>query len=165
MKKVVFILFFLSIIIISSKDNKYILPNDAIRFRIVANSNSLEDQQIKYKIKKDIEAELKYLLENNGSAVEMRNSINNNLENINNIVSSKTSDYKINYGYNYFPKKEYRNVIYPEGEYESLVITIGKGLGNNWWCVLYPPLCLIDESESDYNYDLYVKKVLSKLNS
>ena len=57
-------------------------------------------------------------------------------------------DYKINYGYNYFPKKKYKSVTYKEGMYESLVITLGTGEGDNWWCVLFPPLCLVEADES-----------------
>ena len=78
------------------------------------------------------------------------------------MINSKTKDYKINYGINYFPKKIYKGVIYPEGEYESLVITLGSGLGDNWWCVLYPPLCLIEDNKitDDVEYRLLVQDVL-----
>ena len=165
MKKIVFILFCISIIILANNNERYIIPSDAIRFRIIANSNSIQDQNQKLEIKKSIEGELEKLLSNADSALQSRDIIKNNLNNINNIVSSKTNNFKINYGNNYFPQKEYRNVIYPEGNYESLVITLGEGLGNNWWCVLYPPLCFIDEEESDYNYSIYVKDLFSKLNS
>ena len=78
---------------------------------------------------------------------------------MNKIVSLYTNDYNIKYGLNYFPEKKYKNVIYPEGNYESLVITLGEGVGENWWCVLYPPLCLIDEENDNIEYDLYIKKI------
>ena len=162
MKKIVFILFIISLIIIFNTEEKYILPKDSIRFRIIANSNSLDDQSTKYEIKRDIEKKLQELLMNTKTSNESRNLIKKNLDVIDNIVSSKTNNYTIKYGLNFFPKKEYRNVIYPEGNYESLVITIGNGLGNNWWCVLYPPLCFIDDTKSDYDYDLYIKEIFSK---
>ena len=62
----------------------------------------------------------------------------------------------------YFPKKEYKGVEYNEGNYESLVITLGEGKGDNWWCVLFPPLCLIDAEEqtSDVEYKFLVKEII-----
>ena len=55
-------------------------------------------------------------------------------------------DYKVNYGMNYFPVKKYDGVTYKEGNYESLVVSIGEAKGNNYWCILYPPLCMIDDN-------------------
>ena len=78
-------------------------------------------------------------------------------------ITTKTSDYQINFGTNYFPRKTYKGVIYEAGNYESLVITLGKGLGENWWCILYPPLCLIDENTttSDVEYRLIIQDILN----
>ena len=71
--------------------------------------------------------------------------------------------FDINYGLNYFPKKEYKGTIYNEGYYESLVVTLGSGLGDNWWCVLFPPLCLIEASDSsNIEYTTLVSEVLNK---
>ena len=73
--------------------------------------------------------------------------------------------YDVNYGLNYFPEKEYNGVIYPEGEYESLVVTIGDGLGENFWCVLFPPLCLLEAKETDttdIEYTSFIKEVIEK---
>ena len=61
--------------------------------------------------------------------------------------------------------KHYKGVLYPAGNYESLVITLGEGLGDNFWCVLFPPLCLLDnevQDTSEVEYQLYVKKLLDK---
>ena len=61
--------------------------------------------------------------------------------------------YQINYGSNYFPQKKYRGVNYKEGYYESIVISIGASEGDNWWCVLFPNLCLADlETDTDIEY-------------
>ena len=68
--------------------------------------------------------------------------------------------HNINYGYNYFPKKNYKGVIYEEGYYESLVVQLGEGKGENWWCVLYPPLCLIEEDNLEYKS--LVKEILER---
>ena len=73
--------------------------------------------------------------------------------------------YKVNFGYNYFPQKKYKGVVYEEGMYESLVITIGEGKGDNWWCVLFPPLCMMesnDENIEEVEYKSFIKEIIDK---
>lgn len=144
------------------KNDEIIIPNDAIRFRIIANSNSIKDLYEKKKLKSEIENDIYNLVSDANSYSSAREIINNNLDKINELVENKTDDYNINYGINYFPKKIYKGVVYPEGDYESLVITLGKGLGDNWWCVLYPPLCLIDDSniKGDVSYRSLVYDII-----
>ena len=61
------------------------------------------------------------------------------------------------------PEKEYKGTTYEEGYYESLVITLGSGEGDNWWCVLFPPLCLLEAEDSDdVEYTSYVKELVDK---
>lgn len=63
----------------------------------------------------------------------------------------------------FFPKKEYKGVTYPEGYYESVKVTLGEGLGDNWWCILFPPLCLIEAEEStEVEYNFFVKEIIKK---
>ena len=69
---------------------------------------------------------------------------------------------------NYFPEKEYHGVNYESGNYESLVITLGNGIGNNWWCVMFPPLCLLEaknENTDEINYKFYVQEIIEKYTS
>ena len=71
----------------------------------------------------------------------------------------------IDYGYHVFPQKEYKGVVYEEGEYESLVVTLGEGSGKNFWCVLFPPLCLLEAEEEETDkveYKSLIKEVLDK---
>ena len=152
MKKIIIIISVFIGILVYNKSNEIIIPSDAIRVRIIANSNNIKDLYEKQKLKDEIKNDLyKIVIEANNSE-EADKMIDNKLEYINNLVSSKAKDYKINYGLNYFPKKEYKGVVYPEGNYQSLVITLGSGMGENWWCVLYPPLCFIDEKKDDIEY-------------
>lgn len=144
--------------LVYQKNNEIIIPNDAIRLRIIANSNNIKDLYEKKKIKLEIEKDIYNLVSNVDNITSARNNIKDNIENIQKLVESKTSDFKLNYGINYFPKKIYKGIIYPEGNYESLVITLGKGLGDNWWCVLYPPLCLINEN--DTTGDIYYRSLV-----
>ena len=163
MKKVLFLVISLIIgILVYKKNEEIIIPSDAIRVRIIANSNSISDLYQKSKLKEEIKNDLYNLVNEVKSTKEADNIINNSLGYIKELVSSKTSDYNIDYGINYFPKKSYKGVIYPEGDYKSLVITLGSGLGDNWWCVLYPPLCMIEDNDktSDVEYRLLISKIL-----
>lgn len=148
-----------------NKEEKVIIPKDAIRFRIIANSNTNIDQTIKKQILKNLGTEI---VETNSLSTisETRKFIKNELPKFTEIVDKtiKENNYNntfdINYGKNYFPRKEYKNIIYEEGEYESLVITLGDGKGKNFWCILFPPLCNIDEE--NIQYTSLIKETLEK---
>ena len=117
----------------------------------------------KMEIKSAVENKVYALINGENNAIEVRNIIEDNMDTIKDIVEEYNVPYNINYGNNYFPSKTYKGVMYPAGNYESLVITLGDGVGANFWCVLFPPLCLIDNSKediSDVDYQLYVKKLL-----
>lgn len=172
MKKTFLIFIFIIIIYILIGNvivNKNIIPEDAIRIRIIANSNSDYDQQIKLKVKNNLETNLYNLLKSAKSSEEAKKILNNNIGSIKNNITttlqseSYNKDFTINLGKNYFPQKEYKGIIYNEGYYESLVITLGDGLGDNWWCVLYPPLCTIEsEDKTDVEYTTMVEEILDK---
>ena len=162
MKKIIVFLFVLTIIYISKSEEEIIIPTNSIRYRIIANSDSTKDQMLKMNIKKKLDEEILPILSDSNSIEDSRLLIKDNLDNIKNIVSKYTDDFDVNYGKNYFPKKTYKGINYDAGNYESLVITLGSGLGKNWWCVLYPPLCLIDENTNDVEYTTLVKEILKK---
>ncbi len=166
MKKIIIVLFLISLgFIFLGEDEEILIPGEAIRFRVIANSNTLEDQTEKLAIKEQVEEEIYKLINGAGNVKDVRNIIENNMDTINDIVNSYGVSYQISYGNNYFPSKTYKGVLYPAGNYESLVITLGKGAGNNFWCVLFPPLCLLENSNadvSDIDYQLYVKKLLDE---
>ena len=156
MKKIIVLLFALTIIYISKSEEEIIIPTNSIRYRIIANSDSTKDQMLKMNIKEKLDEEILPILSDSNSIEDSRLLIKDNLDNIKNIVSKYTDDFDVNYGKNYFPKKTYKGINYDAGNYESLVITLGSGLGKNWWCVLYPPLCLIDENTNDVEYTTLV---------
>lgn len=164
LKKVIVVLFLVSLaFLFSNHEEEIIIPNKAIRFRVIANSDSVEDQMKKMEIKSAVEKEVYTLINGEGNISQVRNIIEDNMDTIKDIVEEYNVPYNINYGNNYFPSKTYKGIMYPAGNYESLVITLGNGVGSNFWCVLFPPLCLIDNSRediSDVDYQLYVKKLL-----
>lgn len=166
MKKVIGVLFIISLFsILFNKNEDIIIPDAAIRFRVIANSNSIVDQEKKMVIKDSIEKEVYSIIDKANNVNEVRNLINSNIDNIKSVVDKYNVPYTINYGLNYFPTKNYKGIVYESGNYESLVITLGEGAGNNFWCVLFPPLCLLDNDKqdvTDVEYQLYVKKILDK---
>lgn len=167
MKKILIILSIIISIIIANKEyDKIIIPNESIRIRVIANSNSLEDQLLKLKVKENISKHLYKKLENVKNIDEARHSIKNNLDDVDNIVSKtlNNNNYEINYGNNYFPNKEMYGIEYKEGNYESLIVNIGESKGNNWWCVLFPPLCMIEGTYKESDKIEYKSKVLEILN-
>lgn len=167
MKKVLVFLFLISmgLVLSTTKEEKITIPTNAIRYRIIANSNDFKDQETKMMINTEIEPIIKDVLSSSETINESRLNINKSIPSIKNIVNKYEQDYDIAYGLNYFPEKTYRGVTYNEGNYESLVITLGNGLGDNWWCVLFPPLCLLEAEETDLDdaeYSLYIKDVIDR---
>ena len=171
MKKVLIILaiiFFGYILFINNKDY-YVIPEESIRFRVIANSNSVYDQYVKKEVKESLEENFYSDLLESNSIEESRKIINKNIKNYESIVENKLDelsyeeDFSINYGLNYFPEKEYKGVVYEEGEYESLVVTLGSGDGSNFWCVLFPPICTLEtEESSDVEYRFLIKDLFDK---
>ena len=166
MKKIIISLFIVTILLLANKNNtKVLIPDNAIRFRIIANSNSIENQKEKIEIRNELEPIIADILNNSDSKEETKNEIDLNMNEINNVINKYNSNYDINYGLNYFPEKNYKGVTYKAGNYESLVVTLGDGLGDNWWCVLFPPLCLLEANETDYDditYTSYLQELLNE---
>ena len=172
MKKIIVALaIIVLIIVLNNKTEENIIPDEAIRFRIIANSNSIEDQNIKIQIRNEVQNKLLTLISDSKSVEETRKIINENIEDIDMLVKNKLKElninqkYSINYGNNYFPNKKYKGVTYKNGNYESLVITLGNGDGDNFWCVLFPPLCMMEVNEDDSNeieYKFAIKEIIDK---
>ncbi len=165
MKKGIIILFFIMVILVLvNEEEKILIPDDAIRFRIIANSDEKIDQELKMTIKDDVQKEINKMIVKANNIDEARNIINNNLDKVDSILDKYNVNYNVSFGNNYFPNKNYKGLNYPAGNYESLVITLGEGKGHNWWCVLFPPLCLLDENNNldDAEYEFYASKIINK---
>ena len=144
------------------------IPKDSIRLRVIASSNREEDQRIKKEIVKNLYDELSQI-QSFQTLEETRQYIKKKLPTFEEIVENTLQQeqtektFHINYGKNYFPEKEYKGVTYEEGEYESLVVTLGCGEGENFWCVLFPPICFLDEQENEkIEYKSFIKELLDK---
>lgn len=171
MKKILIfisILFFLYIAF-EVKNNYYVIPDESIRFRVIANSNSTKDQYIKKRVKEALEKAFYEELKVSNTIDDSRNIIQNNMDNYKKTIKETLEklnvdmDYEVSFGLNYFPEKEYKGVVYKEGEYESLVITLGNGEGENFWCVLFPPICTLEvEEDEDISYRFLIKDLFDK---
>lgn len=150
-------------------ESKELIPEEAIRMRIIANSNSKYDQEVKSKVKDKVEAEVLSSLQNTKGIKEARKKLKKTIPTIDTKILQVLKEekypleYQIHYGMNYFPEKEFKGVTYKAGNYESLVVTLGEGKGENWWCVLFPPLCLVEaEESSEVEYKLFIEEMMDK---
>lgn len=137
---------------LETKSTVSVLSHSAIRFHILANSDSVSDQALKMLVKESV---VNYIYEKTGdfkTVDEVKNFILNNDKTIKSMATKAIADNGYDYtvsstfGFSDFPVKTYGDVIFPKGTYTSYTIKIGNGKGHNWWCVLYPPLCFVDVS-------------------
>lgn len=123
-----------------------------VRFHVIANSDSEEDQTLKLKVKEAVVSYTKPLLANSADINESRQLLLNEQEHIRTlaqqVVTENGYDYPVHVELTktYFPTKSYGSYTFPPGQYEAFEVKIGNASGKNWWCVLYPPLCFIDVS-------------------
>jgi len=131
------------------------IPNNAIRLRIIANSDSAEDQQLKREIRDRVIAEVAEHLRGVEGEAAARQKVAEIVPQMNalaeQVIREKGFNYvaSTDYGMVPFPTKLYGSQVYPAGEYEALRIQIGEAQGQNWWCVLFPPLCFVDAANGD----------------
>lgn len=121
-----------------------------IRFHVIANSDSDEDQALKLKVRDRVVEFISGKLDKSTSLEESREIILSNKEEMEGIAREVIEENNYSYGVvsnlsrENFPDKVYGDVIFPQGEYEAYRIIIGDGDGENWWCVMFPPLCFVD---------------------
>lgn len=148
------------------------IKDKTIRLHIIANSNSIEDQNLKLKIRNEIIKETSEKFTNISSKEESEEIIISKLEDIK-VIAEKTI--KEN-GYNYpvkvfygnfdFPRKQYDDIILPAGRYDAVRVVIGEGVGDNWWCVMFPALCFVDfgkADDTDETFDTETEEKLSEI--
>ncbi|PDY65800.1 stage II sporulation protein R [Bacillus cereus] len=130
-----------------------VIPKEAVRLRILANSDSDKDQTLKRKVRDEVKAQIDGWVADLTSFEEARKVIQSHIPEIEKTVENtlkregSKDSFQVKFSKNVkFPTKVYGNFIYPAGEYEAVLITIGEGEGANWWCVLFPPMCFLDFS-------------------
>ncbi|SHP70270.1 stage II sporulation protein R [Mycobacteroides abscessus subsp. abscessus] len=131
-----------------------VIPNEAIRLRILANSDLEVDQELKREVRDEVNAAITEWVAELTSVEAARDLIQSRLPEIKAIAeevlekNGSDQSVKTDFGKVEFPTKLYGEFLYPAGEYEAVLITLGEGEGANWWCVLFPPLCFLDFSNS-----------------
>jgi len=145
------------------------IRNSVLRMHVVANSDSEEDQALKLKVRDAVLEAGKEYFDNSESAAQAEEKlipVKDELEKVaKKVVEDNGFDYdvKVNIGNAYFPTKTYDgDVTLPAGEYEAVNVIIGSGKGHNWWCVMFPPMCLpaaesdteLDEVLSEHEYEI-----------
>ena len=130
-------------------DNLY---NSVFRLHVIANSNSEEDQELKYIVRDNLINYMNEKCKNISSKDDVIQYAKNNLVDIKNIAENTIKENGYNYpviveiGNYEFPTKGYGDISFPEGFYDALKVKIGKAAGHNWWCVMFPPLCFVDST-------------------
>jgi len=153
------------------KDSSTNINNaDYLRLHIRANSNSEDDQNVKFLVKTEV---LNYINADSAKFTSKQNiekyfaQNKNEMERyIDKVLQENNFSYSSNIKLNneYFPTRTYNNVTLNGGFYDAIIIELGSGEGNNWWCVAYPPLCFVYESTNFGNvtYKSKLYEIISK---
>ena len=134
-----------------------------LRIHIRANSNSIEDQNVKYKVKEGVVEALIPLLAEIETFEEAKKVMSENfdlIENVaNKILTEEGFSYKAKAGIDneYFPTRSYDELTLEEGYYDALILRLGSGEGDNWWCLVYPAFCFTSTSNAENV--VYVSKI------
>ncbi len=149
------LLFFLYIFLLSINYTEYVsanLSSSVLRLHIIANSNSDEDQRLKLIVRDNIINYMNSLISDSTTKDKIAFDITEHLEDFKNIALDTIHKNGYNYNVNisignfYFPTKSYGDISFPAGNYDAIKVEIGESIGQNWWCVLFPPLCFVNSS-------------------
>ncbi|KGA97038.1 stage II sporulation protein R [Alkalihalobacillus alcalophilus ATCC 27647 = CGMCC 1.3604] len=156
---IIYLLFSLFVLIVSwefqhsqavADFHQEISEEEAIRLRILANSDGIQDQMVKRSIRDKVNEQITEWVVGIDDLDEAGQLIKENLSEVESIVEEElqklglNQDYTVEFEEVQFPTKIYGNIVYPAGWYNAVLITLGEGNGENWWCVLFPPLCFLD---------------------
>jgi len=145
---ILMIAYFFFVPAVESKEEERI-PEEAIRLRILANSNDEADQALKLHVRDRVNFYIAEEVKVIDDKETVREMIESNITAIEKVIEDTigSTDFLVRYDTKVpFPEKTYGQYVYPAGEYEALEITLGEGVGDNWWCVLFPPLCFVEFS-------------------
>jgi len=144
---------------------------DFLRLHIRANSNLAADQDVKYEVRQEIVNELTPIFSNVTSKRTAMETLNANLSRIeaaaNRVLAAAGFNYTARAGLRteYFPTRSYNEYSLPEGVYDALVVSLGTGEGDNWWCVVYPPLCFLENNiggDSGVKYRSKLQEIIKR---
>lgn len=150
--------------------NKSSQTNDKyLRIHIRANSNLECDQDVKYLVKDEVVNFLTPKLTEAKTIDNAKLMLEENLETLSSLASAKLKSEGYNYSAKaklnteYFPTRSYQDLTLESGYYDALIIELGSAEGNNWWCVVYPPLCFSVQGEGEVQYKSFIKEIIDKI--
>ena len=144
------------------------IKDKLIRFHVIANSDTDEDQNLKLKVRDKVVEALSEKLSNVNSLEEAENVLEENIDYVNEIAKEVIEENNYTYevttmlSYENFPDKVYGDCVFPQGNYEAFRVIIGEGKGQNWWCVMFPSLCFADESKNSVDSS-YLKEEIENI--
>ncbi len=162
MRKILKIFFIFMLLLFYIMINAYIyskevsknLSNSVVRLHIIANSNSEQDQNLKYIVRDNLIEYMNSIEHNFSSKEDAIKYISAHLDKYKEIVENTISENgfeyncSVNFGKFAFPTKSYDDITFPAGTYDAIKVQIGKADGKNWWCVLYPSLCFVNNDNT-----------------
>lgn len=169
MKKRIFLIFIIISTVLLPSCTPSAACEDCIRIHIRANSNSETDQSVKMQVKDELVDILTPVLAACSTKSEAYSAISENLG----LLKTHADKYLKNAGFDYsatvslrkekFPAREYLGTVYSSGTYDALIIELGNGDGDNWWCVAFPPLCFVPQSDSEnFRYKSKILEIIEK---
>lgn len=160
-----------ALLLVSCTNEQEQLAKECVRIHIRANSNEECDQQVKLIVRDNVTAYLTSKLSSCKSKEDALCVLENEQENLVEIANKTL--YDSNFAYKasialkeeYFPEREYDEYVFPKGKYDALIIYLGEGTGDNWWCVAFPPLCFVPSASNGEKivYKSWVKEWLDKM--
>lgn len=169
MKKICITFFIIAIIVLSAVgfSLKPETEKEYLRIHIRANSNEIVDQTVKYKVKNAVVEYLTPLIAECDTKDKAEALLTDNLDEIRLVADRVLKDA----GFSYvsrasvknenFPTRKYDDLTLDGGFYDALIIELGEGIGDNWWCVVYPPLCFTGEG-TGYEYKSKIKEIIDE---
>ena len=175
-----FCIIFLALIIISltalgfsgelsgGSQTKASANTDYLRIHIRADSNEEKAQAVKYKVRDRVVEYLTPLVAEYQTKAEAMQGIKGKLREIENVAAAVLQENGFGYGARAalqtesFPTRIYGEYILPAGEYSALILRLGSGEGDNWWCVVYPPLCFVGDENANVIYKSKIKEIIDK---
>lgn len=142
-----------------------------LRIHIRANSNLSIDQNVKYLVKDEVVMFLTPIIANSVSFEDVKQKLENNKSNIENVCNSVLKNAGFNYtakakiATEYFPTRAYGEYVLESDFYDALIIELGEASGDNWWCVVYPPLCFLNAKEINGTSIKYKSKLIEIINN
>ncbi len=163
MKKISVIIIGLIILVFLGSSSYYAndnsLNDSVLRLHVIANSDSINDQALKIAVKNEVVELLRTEFAEQQNVEQARQLAVDNIPRIQRLAEKVIESQGYNYpvqvkvGEYMFPTKSYGNLVFPQGEYQALRIIIGDGEGKNWWCVLFPPLCMVSDSDKGLSFE------------